>query len=393
MLTSSLRTLLGAAFLMATSAIGPGFLTQTTVFTERLGASFGFVILASVLIDIAAQLNIWRILAVAEQRAQDIANRVHFGLGFLLSFLVAIGGLAFSIGNAAGAGLGLNVLTGLAPEWGAVLSALAAIAMFLYRDAGKAMDIFMQTMGLLLLGLTLYVALTAKPPLQEAAVRTFVPETIDMFAILTLVGGTVGGYITFAGGHRLLEAGIKGQAALSAVSQSAVSGIVVTAVMRSLLFMATLGVLAQGTVLDASNPTAAVFRAAAGEWGYRFFGVVLWAAAITSLIGAAYTSVSFLQTLSPWLERQQPKLIVLFIALATFIFATVGRPVKVLVIVGALNGLILPLALSVMLLAAYRTDIVGDYKHPRWLTAAGIAVSTVMAVMGVYAFFKELERL
>ncbi|MDW8467474.1 MAG: hypothetical protein RML35_15340 [Chloroherpetonaceae bacterium] len=74
MLTSSLRTLLGAAFLMATSAIGPGFLTQTTVFTERLGASFGFVILASVLIDIAAQLNIWRILAVAEQRAQDIAN-------------------------------------------------------------------------------------------------------------------------------------------------------------------------------------------------------------------------------------------------------------------------------------------------------------------------------
>ncbi|MDW8467472.1 MAG: divalent metal cation transporter [Chloroherpetonaceae bacterium] len=136
-----------------------------------------------------------------------------------------------------------------------------------------------------------------------------------------------------------------------------------------------------------------MFRAAAGEWGYRFFGVVLWAAAITSLIGAAYTSVSFLQTLSPWLERQQPKLIVLFIALATFIFATVGRPVKVLVIVGALNGLILPLALSVMLLAAYRTDIVGDYKHPRWLTAAGIAVSTVMAVMGVYAFFKELERL
>lgn len=32
--------LTGAAFLMATSAIGPGFLTQTTVFTQSLGASF-----------------------------------------------------------------------------------------------------------------------------------------------------------------------------------------------------------------------------------------------------------------------------------------------------------------------------------------------------------------
>ena len=37
--------ILGAAFLMATSAVGPGFLTQTATFTEKLGASFGFVIL------------------------------------------------------------------------------------------------------------------------------------------------------------------------------------------------------------------------------------------------------------------------------------------------------------------------------------------------------------
>jgi Mn2+/Fe2+ NRAMP family transporter len=55
--------ILGAAFLMATSAIGPGFLTQTTLFTSELGASFGFVILVSILLDIAVQINTWRILA------------------------------------------------------------------------------------------------------------------------------------------------------------------------------------------------------------------------------------------------------------------------------------------------------------------------------------------
>ena len=37
----------GAAFLMANSSIGPGFLTQTTVFTGQLLTSFGFVILVS----------------------------------------------------------------------------------------------------------------------------------------------------------------------------------------------------------------------------------------------------------------------------------------------------------------------------------------------------------
>ena len=53
---------MGAAFLMASSSIGPGFLTQTAYFTEALWTSFGFVILVSVLLDIGAQLNTWRVL-------------------------------------------------------------------------------------------------------------------------------------------------------------------------------------------------------------------------------------------------------------------------------------------------------------------------------------------
>src|SRR5687768_18376687 len=89
----------GAAFLMATSAIGPGFLTQTAVFTAQLGASFGFAILISILFDLGAQLNIWRVLAVAERRAQDVGNDVLPGLGHVLAALVALGGLAFNIGN------------------------------------------------------------------------------------------------------------------------------------------------------------------------------------------------------------------------------------------------------------------------------------------------------
>ena len=37
--------LLGAMFLMATSAIGPGFITQTATFTVQMGAAFAFAIL------------------------------------------------------------------------------------------------------------------------------------------------------------------------------------------------------------------------------------------------------------------------------------------------------------------------------------------------------------
>ena len=78
----------GAAFLMATSAIGPGFLTQTTTFTAKLLASFGFAILISIIVDIIAQLNIWRIITVTNKRAQDIANELLPGLGTFLSVLI-----------------------------------------------------------------------------------------------------------------------------------------------------------------------------------------------------------------------------------------------------------------------------------------------------------------
>lgn len=268
--------LLGAAFLMATSAIGPGFLTQTTVFTAQLGASFGFAILISILLDIGAQLNIWRVIAVSEKRGQDVANLVLPGLGTVVAIFILMGGLAFNIGNVAGAGLGLNVMLGIDPVTGAIISAAIAVGIFLSKEAGMAMDRFAQIAGVVMVVLTCYVAFSAGAPVGEAVQKTFMPEQIDTMAIITLVGGTVGGYITFAGGHRLLDAGISGQKALGQVTRSAVSGILITSVMRVVLFLAVLGVVYKGLTIDAANPPASVFQLAAGNVGYKIFGIVMW---------------------------------------------------------------------------------------------------------------------
>ena len=387
------RALLGAAFLMATSAIGPGFLTQTALFTAQLGASFGFAILASILLDIGAQLNIWRIIAVAERRAQDVANAVLPGLGHALAGAVAIGGLAFNIGNVAGCALGLNVLFGAPLAVGAILSAGVAIALFVVREVGRAMDRFTQLLGLLMIALMAWVTISSRPPLGEAVLRSVAPTELRLLPIVTLVGGTVGGYITFAGAHRLLDAGVSGVTALPAVDRGAVSGILLTAAMRVLLFLAALGVVSHGVVLDPGNPAASVFGSAAGQVGYRLFGVVMWSAAVTSVVGASYTSVSFLRTLSARIERWQRGTIVAMIVTSTAIFLLVGRPVTVLVLVGALNGLLLPVALGVMLVAAHRRTVVGAYRHPPWLTVVGALVVAAMAVMAVVTAATELGRL
>jgi Mn2+/Fe2+ NRAMP family transporter len=376
---------LGAAFLMATSAIGPGFITQTTKFTEELKASFGFVILISVLMDIGAQLNIWRIISISKLYAQDIANKVFPGTGYVLSVLVILGGIAFNIGNIAGAGLGLQVLTGCSVQTGAIISCMIAVVIFIFKEVGKAMDNFAKLLGFVMIGLTLYVAFQSNPPMGEAIIKTFVPDKINETIILTIVGGTVGGYISFAGAHRLLEAGISGQENTRPVSKAAVSAILIASLMRLILFIAALGIVWQGITLSTSNPAATVFQTAAGQLGYKIFGLVLWSAAITSVVGSAFTSVTFAKLLHPAVTKNLRQIIIAFIIFSTIIFLIVGQPVKVLIMAGAVNGLILPFALAIILLAAYKKNITGSYKHPYWLAASGWIVVLTMAYMGVKA--------
>ena len=380
----SLRSvILGAAFLMATSAVGPGFLTQTTVFTKQLLASFGFVILLSIILDVFAQLNIWQVLTVSGKRGQDVANETIPGSGYVLAALVATGGLIFNIGNIAGSGLGLNVLFGIPVEIGAGISALIAIGIFLVKEAGKVMDAFVKILGVVMILLIAYVVFASQPPLAEAALRSVAPLQIDARAIVTLVGGTVGGYITFAGAHRLIDAGISGVGSLPEVRRSAVTGIILTACIRFFLFLAALGVITMGLVIDDKNPPASVFQNAAGDVGYRIFGIVMWSAAITSVIGAAFTSVSFIKTFSPKIESRSNIAIVVFILISAIIFFAVGQPVAVLVWAGTVNGFILPIGLAIVLLASRKRSIVGEYSHPLWLQVAGWLVVAIMAIFSI----------
>jgi Mn2+/Fe2+ NRAMP family transporter len=306
---------------------------------------------------------------------------------------VAAGGLAFNIGNIGGTGLGLNALLDMDVRIGAALSGAAAIALFIVPEAGRAMDRFAQALGLLMIVLALCVAIASRPPYAAALRGAVVPASVDVLTVVTIVGGTVGGYITFAGAHRLIDAGITGASRIAAVTRSATLAIGVASVMRIILFLGALGVVSQGVTLDAANPPADVFRHAAGSGGYRLFGMVMWAAAITSVVGSAFTSVSFLRTLAGWIDRNWRAVTIAFVVLSTVIFLAIGRPVKILIAVGALNALVLPLGLAAMLLASRRRAIVGDYRHPIWLIATGVLVALAMAGMGAYTVVVELPRL
>ncbi len=390
MKTINWNTLLGAAFLMAMSAVGPGFLTQTALFTSQLGASFASIILISIVIDLIIQLNIWRVIAVANLPAQDIANKLVPGLGYIIASLVFLGGLAFNIGNVAGAGMGLNALLGWDIPTGAILTTMVAIGVFVFKEAGKAMDTVAKVLGCIAVALMIYIAIKSQPPVAEALKNSILPEKFSFPMLLTIVGGTVGGYITFAGAHRLLEQKITGLDQLPAINRGTYSAIGLASLMRILLFLAALGVVSLGNNLDPNNPAASVFEFAGGKFGYRLFGLVLWAAAITSIIGAAYTSVSFIKSFHPKIEQYRPIIIITFILFSSMVFLLVGRPVQTLVVAGAINGMILPLSLGIMLFAAYKKEIIGNYNQPKWLTIIGIIVAILMAGMALQTLYQLL---
>jgi Mn2+/Fe2+ NRAMP family transporter len=381
---ASRGALLGAMFLMATSAIGPGFITQTTVFTAQLGAAFAFAIVVSILVDVAVQMNVWRVVGVSGLRAQELANSVLPGAGYFLATLVVLGGLVFNIGNIGGTALGTNAMFGLDVKMGGAISALIAIAIFLSKRAGIAMDRIVVVLGVVMIAMVLYAATVSGPPVGDALKQAVLPDDVDFLIITTLIGGTVGGYITYAGAHRLVDSGITGPEHVRDITRGSVTGIIVTGVMRALLFLAVLGVVAGGVTLAVENPPASAFEAALGEVGVRVFGIILWAASITSVIGASYTSVSFLAGFSRRLEARRNLVTVGFILFSTAVYLALGKaPVTLLVLAGALNGLILPVGFAIILwVAARRTDLMRGYRYPRPLLAVGALVWVLTVYLG-----------
>ena len=399
----SRSVLFGAAFLMATSAIGPGFLTQTSTFTAQHGAALALVIVLVILMDITAQMNIWSVVSVSGMRAQDVANKLLPGLGVIIAILVAIGGLAFNVGNVGGVALGFNAMLGLDQKIGAIIAGCLGILIFVNKNAKTIMDKVATVLAAVILLTVLVVAVKSQPPMGEVVKglgsfdKLLNTETGMFTALTTILGGSCGGYIAFSGAHRLLDAGISGPENVGHVRRSVVQGCGTSGLVRILLFLAVLGTCTVGTtwvaenaqiITDAAkggNPAAEAFRLAAGDLGYRLFGLCLFSAGVSSVVGAAFTSVSFLKTLHPVIMKYEKWFVVGFIAFSTLMMVIVGNAAQLLIIAGAVNGLILPISLTCMLAASFSKKIVGDYKHPMWLTILGLIVIVISAIVGIQA--------
>lgn len=374
------KAIFSVAFLMATTSVGPGFLTQTAVFTNIYKVDMAFPVFASMFITFGIVMNLWRIVGVSGLRIQDIANKIAPGAGYFIGILLALGAVAFNFGNVSGSALGINVLTGVDTTWGALFTGVAGCLLFVVHNASKRMDQMARYLGLFMVVLIAYVAMTSLPPMGETLTAAIMPSDVGnlLLPTLTIVGGAVGGYYT--GAQRLVDIGLQGKENVPHINKAAWAGISIAVIIRVLLFLAVFGVIAAGAVLDTANPAADAFRQGAGEVGYFIFGLVLFVASITSVVGNSYMAISLIKTLFPVVARNEKAWCCGFIILTSAGTVLMDMPILLLMLAGLVNSIILPIVLGFVLAATRRKDIVGEYKHPVYLTVIGAIIVVIMAI-------------
>lgn len=146
-------------------------------------------------------------------------------------------------------------------------------------------------------------------------------------------------------------------------------------------------------MLSETNTAADAFHVAAGGIGLRIFGIVLWSAGLTSVIGASYTSISFVtRTRTP--ERTRSVATIVFILVCAIAYGVLNKaPQALLIFAGAFNGIILPIGFTVVLIVTiWRRDLLRGYAFPRWLRIAGIAAWVITLFLG-YAALSQMPAL
>jgi Mn2+/Fe2+ NRAMP family transporter len=149
------------------------------------------------------------------------------------------------------------------------------------------------------------------------------------------------------------------------------------------------GIVSKGIHLDKNNPAATIFESAGGKWGLFIFGSVLWSAAISSVIGASYTSYSFIKNTKITFLQNERKAISTFIIISTSIFVILGKPKELLLMAGLVNGFILPFALSIMLIAGRKLPVLKQFKYPIWIEVMGWMVVAMMGSMSIVALIQQ----
>lgn len=390
------RKLISAIFIMMTASITPAFLISTAELTEELRATFGFVILITLIIELGFQMNLWRVVSVSGKPIHSLINKIVPRLGNVISFFVILGGLAFNIIAIVGLGVGFNLVFGIDLKIGATIGVLLTLTIFMFKTGRDKLDIIAPILGIAIILITgfTYFFVFLKVPYDVVLVRTVIPENLGktIIPIAMVLAGTIGGYISLSGAHRLIDGKITGEKNKTIVTEASNLSVILTSLVRLFIFFIIIGLTASQTVLFEGTILESAFNEIYGNFGGVALGILFIIAAITSIAATTYTAGTMIKSYNIALHNHLNIVLVMYIITAWLIYLIVYQPVSLILLSFALNGILIPVILGGVLHATRRPDIVGEYKHPLWMSIFGV-LALIFTFIAAFYMIYELKIL
>ncbi|WOI53930.1 Nramp family divalent metal transporter [Parvularcula sp. LCG005] len=393
---------IGPGALVAAAFIGPGTVTTCTL----AGANFGFALLWAlvfatmatiVLQDMAARLGAGGGLGLAEALGQMIpVGPARWLMMILVLTAIGLGNAAYEAGNLMGGTLGLNALIGRDTtsgwhSWPLVLSAGVALALGRYQMLERIL------IGLVIIMALAFVAaaVLVHPSLSAllAGLRPAIPEG-GLLTTIALIGTTIVPYNLFlhasAARQRWAGGGDVGAARSDtavSVSLGGVVSILVLATAATALFGQALSIQSAGDMARSLEPTF-------GPMARVLIGAGLLAAGLTSAITAPLAAGFVVAEFFGRDETSSRRLRVITSLAILLIGTVIGflgiRPVTLILVAQAANGLLLPIIAVFLLWVMNRRGILGAHANSLASNLAGSVVVLVAVLLGLRGVARAL---
>jgi manganese transport protein len=378
------RRLLNVLFwsVIAAAFIGPGTVATAAASGARFGLSLLWALAFSTVACLVLQEASARVTVVSgHSLAEAIRRRFRRGAAGLLVMVMVLGAIvlgcaAYEAGNILGGVAGIGLQVDLSPK---LVTLVVGIGAALLLSVGttavvaRLLGVVVAVMGVTFLA----TAILTGPSATEVLRGTFVPTLPQgsSLLVLGLIGTTVVPYNLFLG------SGIAGGQKLSELRW----GLGVAVVLGGVISM---GILIVGTAVSGPFSFEALSGALTGQlggWAGTFLAVGLFAAgfssAITAPLAAAITARGlFGPDDRRWRERSWRYRAIWLGVLATGVgFGLTGvRPIPVIILAQALNGILLPFVAVFLFIIVNDRALMGDRGLNGWLSNA--LMSLVVAV-------------
>lgn len=391
---------IGPGAIITASFIGPGTVTTAT----RAGASFGYAILWAVLFSVIATIVLQEMTArlgiitkkgLGDAVREQFSNTIFkYASMWLVIIAISVGCAAYMAGDLLGTSLGITTLTGvptnvLGPIVGVIILILGLSGS--YKLIERVMIVLIVVMSITFIT-TMFVA---RPDFGELFKGAFIPTipSGSIIMIIALIGTTVVPYNLFLHSSMVQERWNK-PSDLKDSRWDTIFSIIVGGLITAAILI-TAGTMIRGMEVTSAADMSIQLEPIMGEWAKVFMSVGLFAAgfssALASPLGAAITVSSVLNWGNSMKDKRFKIVFIVIILVGIFGSALNFNPLDVLLFAQALNGILLPVIVIMLLFIMNNKKRLGKYVNSLKVNIIGGIVALICTGLGIYSLVDAIQ--